>query len=75
MRHSSLLQVALLCSRGEMTLFSVPAVVSALEHREFIGRLGLELLALIALSTLADITVTAMTVELALLWKTRHERI
>jgi holin-like protein len=57
---------------GEMMLFFVPAVVSILDHPEFIGRLGLELLAVIALSTLAVMTVTALTVEL--IWRTQFER-
>jgi holin-like protein len=49
---------------GDMILCFVPAVVSILDHPEFIGRLGLELLAVIVLSTLAVMTVTAPTVEL-----------
>ena len=59
---------------GEMMLFFVPAVVSVLDHREFAGRLGFEVLALIVLSTLAVMTATALTVELAYRWRTRHER-
>jgi holin-like protein len=58
---------------GEMMLFFVPAVVSILDHPEFIGPLGLELLAVIILSTLAVMTVTALTVEL--IWRIRLERI
>jgi holin-like protein len=58
---------------GEMMLFFVPAVVSILDHPEFIGLLGLELLAVIVLSTLAVMTVTALTVEL--IWRVRLERI
>jgi hypothetical protein len=41
---------------------------------EFIGRLGVELLALIVLSTLAVMVTTAMTVELAYRWRTHRER-
>jgi holin-like protein len=52
----------------------VPAVVSVLDHQEFIGRLGVELLSLIVLSTLAVMRATAMTVELAYRWRTRRER-
>jgi holin-like protein len=59
---------------GEMMLFFVPAVVSVLDHQEFIGRLGVELLSLIVLSTLAVMRATAMTVELAYRWRTRRER-
>jgi holin-like protein len=58
---------------GEMMLFFVPAVVSILDHPEFIGLLGLELLSVIVLSTLAVMTVTALTVEL--IWRIRVERI
>ena len=60
---------------GEMMLFFVPAVVSVLDHREFIGRLGVELLSLIVLSTLAVMTATAMTVEFAYRWRTRREHV
>jgi holin-like protein len=59
---------------GDMMLFFVPAVVSILDHPEFIGRLGLEVLAVIVLSTLAVMTVTAMTVELVYVWSIRHDR-
>ena len=59
---------------GEMMLFFVPAVVSVLDHPELIGRLGAELLLLVVLSTLAVMTVTALTVELFYHWRTRHVR-
>ena len=36
---------------GEMLLFFVPAVMSLLDHREFIGLLGLKLLLVIVLGT------------------------
>jgi putative effector of murein hydrolase LrgA (UPF0299 family) len=56
---------------GDMMLFFVPAVVSILDQPEFIGRVGLELLAVIVLSMLAVMTVTALTVER--LWRIRFE--
>jgi holin-like protein len=59
---------------GEMMLFFVPAVVSILDHPEFIGPRGLELLAVIVLSTLAVVIVTALTVELIYRWRLRLER-
>lgn len=59
---------------GDMMLFFVPAVVSILDHPEFIGSLGLELLAVIVLSTLAVMIATALTVELIYLWRLRFER-
>ena len=59
---------------GEMMLFFVPAVVSVLDHPELIGRLGAELLLLVVLSTLAVMTVTALTVELFYHWRMRHVR-
>jgi holin-like protein len=59
---------------GEMMLFFVPAVVSVLDHPEFIGRLGAALLAIIVVSTLTVMTVTALTVELFYRWRARHVR-
>jgi holin-like protein len=59
---------------GDMMLFFVPAVVSILDHPEFIGRAGLELLAVIVLSTLAVMIATALTVELIYRWRHRFER-
>jgi holin-like protein len=59
---------------GEMMLFFVPAVVSVLDHPEFVGRLGATLLLLVVLSTLSVMTVTAFTVELFYRWSTRHVR-
>jgi holin-like protein len=57
---------------GDMMLFFVPAVVSILDHPEFIGRLGLELLAVIVAGTLAVMTVTALTTEM--IWRMRFDR-
>src|SRR5262249_42791376 len=59
---------------GDMMLLFVPAVVSILDHPEFVGRLGLELLAVIVLGTLSVMTVTAMTAKLVYLWRVRHDR-
>jgi holin-like protein len=59
---------------GDMMLFFVPAVVSVLDHPEFLGRLGLAVLIVIVLSTLVVMAVTAMTVELIHAWRLRHDR-
>ena len=49
---------------GEMLLFFVPAVMSLLDHREFIGLLGLKLLLVIVLGTALVMAGTAITIEL-----------
>lgn len=49
---------------GEMLLFFVPAVPALLEHREFLGWLGLKVLAVIVLGTLTVMVVTALVVDL-----------
>jgi holin-like protein len=40
-------------------LFLVPVVLAALDHREFLGLLGLKVLAVILIGTLAVMIVTA----------------
>ena len=49
---------------GEMLLFFVPAVLAVLDHPEFLGLLGLKILAVIAVSTLIVMVVTAAFVDL-----------
>jgi holin-like protein len=49
---------------AEMLLFFVPAVLAVLDHREFLGLLGLKILLVITASTTAVVGTTAMTVEL-----------
>lgn len=59
---------------GEMLLFFVPAVMSLLDHREFLGVLGLKLLAVILLGTALVMLGTALTIELCYRWMNRHAR-
>lgn len=49
---------------GEMLLFFVPPVLAVLDHPEFVGWLGLKLLAAIIAGTLIVMTVTAVTIDL-----------
>ncbi|MCW0209960.1 CidA/LrgA family protein [Achromobacter veterisilvae] len=57
---------------GEMLLFFVPAVMSLLDHREFLGLLGLKLLAVILLGTALVMAGTALTIDLCYRWMNRH---
>jgi holin-like protein len=49
---------------AEMLLFFVPAVLAILDHREFLGLLGLKILAAILLGTTTVMVATALAVEL-----------
>jgi holin-like protein len=49
---------------AEMLLFFVPAVLAVMDHREFIGLLGLKILSVILLGTLVVMAVTALVVDL-----------
>ena len=57
---------------GEMLLFFVPAVMSLLDHREFLGVLGAKLLAVILLGTAMVMVGTALTIDLCYRWMNRH---
>lgn len=57
---------------GEMLLFFVPAVMSLLDHREFLGLLGVKLLIVIALGTVLVMVGTALTIDLCYRWMDRH---
>jgi holin-like protein len=57
---------------GEMLLFFVPAVLVLLDHHEFLGWLGLKVLAVIAFGTVAVMVVTGVVVELCFRWMSRH---
>lgn len=57
---------------GEMLLFFVPAVMSLLDHREFLGVLGVKLLAVILLGTALVMVGTALTIDLCYRWMNRH---
>ncbi|RBL83865.1 CidA/LrgA family protein [Streptomyces cavourensis] len=57
---------------GEMLLFFVPAVMSLLDHREFLGVLGLKLLVIILVGTALVMAGTALTIDLCYRWMNRH---
>lgn len=57
---------------AEMLLFFVPAVLAVLDHREFLGLIGLKILLVIVLGTLAVMATTALTVEFCYRWSLRH---
>lgn len=59
---------------ADMLLFFVPAVLAVLDHREFLGLLGLKILGIILISTTAVMCVTALTVDLCYRWSERDER-
>lgn len=54
---------------AEMLLFFVPAVLAVLNHREFLGLLGLKILMVILGGTLAVMGVTAFTIDLCCRWR------
>lgn len=54
---------------ADMLLFFVPAVLAVLEHREFLGLIGLKILFVIVLSTAAVMLVTAFAVDRCYRWK------
>lgn len=54
---------------AEMLLFFIPAVPAVLDHREFLGLLGLKILAVILGGTVAVMAVTALVTDLACHWQ------
>jgi holin-like protein len=58
---------------AEMLLFFVPAVLALLDHSELLGLMGLKILTVIILSTVAVMSVTALTVDLCYRWIARDE--
>ena len=52
----------------DMLVFFVPAVPAVLDHPEFLGWLGVKIVAVIAMGTIIVMAITAMTVELACRW-------
>jgi holin-like protein len=53
---------------AEMLLFFIPAVLIVLNHREFLGWIGLKILAIILCGTFTVMMVTALTVDLWCHW-------
>jgi holin-like protein len=49
---------------AEMLLFFVPAVLAMLDHREFIGLLGVKVLAVILAGTIVVMSITALSADL-----------
>jgi len=58
---------------GEMLLFFVPAALAVLDHREFLGVIGLKLLIVILSGTLTVMIVTGLVVELFSRWMSGDE--
>jgi holin-like protein len=58
---------------AEMLLFFIPAVLSILDHRELLGLLGVKILIVIAVGTLAVMTSTAFTVDLCYRWRSKRD--
>lgn len=54
-----------------MVLFFVPAVMALMNHPELLGGIGLKILAVILISTVAVMVGTAAVVELLLRWRQR----
>jgi holin-like protein len=57
---------------ADMLLFFVPAVLSVLDHPEFLGLLGVKLLFVLLVSTALVMGVTASVVHVACRWGNRH---
>ncbi|MHC5305717.1 CidA/LrgA family protein [Bartonella sp. LJL80] len=57
---------------AEMLLFFVPAVLALLNHKEFIGLLGLKILIVILGGTVVVMTITALTIDMCYRWTVRH---
>jgi len=59
---------------AEMLLFFIPALPAILDHREFLGLLGLKILAVILSGTLAVMAVTALVTDYAYRWQEARRR-
>lgn len=57
---------------ADMLLFFVPAVLAVLDHREFLGLVGLKILFVILLSTTAVMLITAFAVDRCYRWRIGH---
>jgi len=57
---------------AEMLLFFIPAVPAVLNHREFLGWLGLKVLTVILVGTVVVMLVTAFFVDACFRWSARH---
>lgn len=59
---------------ADMLLFFVPVVLAVLDHREFLGLVGVKILFVILLSTAAVMLVTAFIVDCCYHWRGGHVR-
>ncbi|MBN9059696.1 CidA/LrgA family protein [Kaistia sp. MMO-174] len=59
---------------ADMLLFFVPAVLAVLDHREFLGLVGLKVLFVILISTAAVMLATAFAVDRCYRWRLGHAR-
>lgn len=57
---------------AEMLLFFIPAIPSVLDHKEFLGVLGLKVLFVILMSTVMVMVVTALIVDFCFRWALHH---
>lgn len=60
---------------ADMLLFFVPAVLALLDHREFLGILGLKILVVILVSTAIVMAATSLTIDLIFRWSEKNERL
>lgn len=60
---------------ADLLLFFVPAVLVVLNHREFLGLVGLKILAVILTSTATVMLVTAFAVDRCYRWRLAHVRV
>ncbi|HEY0121469.1 MAG TPA: CidA/LrgA family protein [Rhizobium sp.] len=58
---------------AEMLLFFVPAVLAVLDHREFIGLIGLKIIAVILVGTIIVMSVTALAIDIGYRLMMRQE--
>ena len=58
---------------AEMLLFFVPAVLAVLDHREFIGLVGLKIMAVILVGTIIVMSVTALAIDIGYRLMMRRE--
>ncbi|HWU60629.1 MAG TPA: CidA/LrgA family protein [Ensifer sp.] len=56
---------------AEMLLFFIPAVLAVLDHREFLGLLGLKIFAVIMVGAITVMIVTALAVDVSYRLMTR----
>ncbi len=57
---------------GELLLFFAPAMLVVLDHHEFVGLVGLKIMAVILVGTILVMAGTALTVDLFLRWHMRR---